>query len=313
MAVMANPSTDETLRGGAPTRESYAGADLHGRDFREADLRGVDFRGANLRGADFTRARTGARTPWQVVLLVVSFAVSLGVGVAAGYAGRVVRRLLQSQDARQQMLAVVVVAVLVLFAADAVWKGLEHALRTVLPITAAFAVIAGVLAVVAGVGTGRGALGGLIFLLIAAAMVALGALSRVVAGTVAMWAFALVAIAGGLIGGYLDGGLAAMVVAVAAMLVGRRALRSKGRYSFVSRFAVQLACAHGTRFDGADLRETVFDGAKLETSDFRGARLDGARFSDAKFRLCRFEGDMPTPPAPAQGERPDAAGSESRA
>ena len=273
-----------------------AGAELHGHDFHDADLRGVDFQGADLRGANFARARTGLTRPWQVALLTAALVVSLAIGVFAGFAGRLIERLLDSGDARQQVVALTVIATLILFVVVAAWKGMERAVLTVLPITAGLFLLVGIFAVALDLGSGRGALGAAAFLLFATAMIGLGALARAVAGTVAQWAFMLVAVLGAVAGGLLGGGLVSAIIALAALLVGQSALRGRAGYPFLAHTVAEIACARGTRFSGADLRGARFDEATLNDADFRGALLEGARFADARIRLCLFDDGKRLPP-----------------
>lgn len=267
----------------------YCGADLRGADFRHADVRHADFRGADLRRADFSHARTGSSTTWSALLLALSLATTLAFGVAAGFGGRWVRAFAASGDPREQLLAATVSATIVVFASVAVWRGVQKAVRLVLPTAAGVAVLVAVAAVVSGLGPGRGALGALLFLVLVATLVGFGALARAVAGDVAPWAFVLVAMAGGLIGGWVGGGATAAVIAITATLVGRRSMREHAGFDRLTHTALRIASSHGTRFDGADLRGASFDGARLARSSFRGARLDGTRLDRAHIRSCLFD------------------------
>ena len=267
----------------------YRGADLRDADFRHADVRHADFRGADLRRADFSHARTGTTTAWSALLLALSLAAALAFGIAAGFSGRLVRTFATSSDPREQLVAATVSAAILVFASLAVWRGMQKAVRLVLPTAAGVAVLIAVAAVASGLGPGRGALGALLLLVLVAILVGFGALARAVAGEVAPWAFVVVAVAGGLIGGWVGGGATAAVIAITAMLVGRRSIKERAGFDRLTHTALRIACSHGTRFDGADLRGASFDGARLERSSFRGARLDGAPLDGAHVRSCLFD------------------------
>jgi hypothetical protein len=283
-----------------PTRSfvgaRYADADLRGADFQGADVRQASFHGADLRGANFSNARAGPTAAWSIVLLLTTLGLSLALGVAAGFGGLRLQRFAASGDPREQVVAAAVLVGLVVFVVIAVWRGMEHAMRLVMPGAAGVAVLVAVAAVASGLGPGRGALGALVLLILLATIIGLGALARAIAGAVAQWAFVLVAVAGGLIGGWVGGGATAAIVAVAAMLVGRRSMHERPGSAHLTHAALRIACAHGTRFDGADLRGAIFDGARLDRSDFSGARLEGVRLDAAHIRSCLFdEGTKVTP------------------
>jgi hypothetical protein len=111
---------------GEPLRErTLAGARLRGADLRGADLRGADLSRADLSGADLRGARTGLAKRWAWVLIPSALLVSLGCGVVAGYAGRVLSRALGSPLPVMRGAGVFVAAALALFLAVTVVRGLR--------------------------------------------------------------------------------------------------------------------------------------------------------------------------------------------
>lgn len=282
---------------GAQALGATLGATPHSRNLEGADLRGRDLHAVDLRGADLRGVRTGLLPRWRVVLFFSALTASLALGAFAGVAGRLVQRLLESDDVRQHALAALVLFALLAILVTAAWKGGAAAMRTVVPVTAGSFVLVGALALASGLGPGRGALGAAAFVLLTTALVGLGGLARAVAGVISQGAFVAVAMLGGLLGGWLGGGWFAGLVAVAAVVVGQSALRGRRSYPLLSATVAEIACAHGTRFSGADLRGARFEGTKLVAIDFRGARLEDARFDEAKFHLCLFDAPQHHPPA----------------
>lgn len=266
------------------------------RVLRGADLRGLSFDRGSLAGADFNGARTGMRPGWQLLMVAGGLVASLGLGIVTGLAARYLMGFFDSGDPRKVALALNATAALVVYTVAAVWKGGDFAVRMVLPIVAALFLSAALIAVLTGVGTGVGAIVGLAFVLLGAVIVILGALARAVAGTAGMALFAPVAIAGALAGGIVGGGVPATIIALSAMIVGRRSLGANPRHPLLARLCVELACKGGTHFRGTDLAGADFTGATLTACDFRGADLTGARLEDATISMCLFDGDRATPP-----------------
>ncbi len=286
---MAESFAGEDLRG-----RSFVNQDLSGVEFRAADLRGASFRGANLRGADFREARAGVSGGRRAVIVALAFAFSIAIGVAAGRAGEYLHDLIRGDSDRRRLLGAILAIELLVFIAVSVWKGLRVAVRYVLPRVVAIAIVAFVVALLTGAGTGKGALALLAFAVLTAAIVALGSLARAVAGTTSTLLFAVVAISGALSSSLTGGGVAATVIAVGSMLIGRRALegREPGQ---LGRLSAILASRGGTSFRGADLSGATFESARLESTDFRGARLDGARLDRAQARSCVFDRGAQSP------------------
>ena len=277
------------LAGADLRRRTLVGAHLAGAHLRGADLRGADLGGANLRGADLSGIRAGMGPRWQAVVALAALVVSIGVGALSGLLGGFLWRLITSDEPRRQMIGGFVVAVLLVFLGAGIWRGLGVAIRSVLPVTASVAVAGGVVFIVAGVGTGVGALTVLVFLLLAVLIVLLSVFARAVAGAVGALAFVVVAISGALVGGWLGGGQVAFAVALGAMLIARRSSAREAIHPRLTRGLAKLACRGGTHFRDADLTDARFDDAQLTACDFRGARLEGADLERAQTHLCLFD------------------------
>jgi hypothetical protein len=278
--------------------QSFGDRDLSNADLHGADLRGADFRNANLRGANLREARTGLHRKWGALMVSAAFALSVVCGVGAGYAGRILHHAVTSEEPRLQFIGVLVASCLVLFLLVATVRGLRPAILRVLPPIVVLLLIAAVVAVVTGTGTGMGALAAIAFLMAVGAVVVLAAFARAAAGVAGTLMFAIAAVSGALVGGVLRGGVTAAVIAISAVIIGKRALGKGTGYPTIVDLTTKLACRGGTSFRGADLTGADFSGASLLACDFRGARLEGARFDDADVRLCLFDGE---PPAQAAG------------
>ncbi len=286
---MIEPSTPQ-IRGRCLREARLSSASLAG-----LDLRGVDLTGADLHGADLSRIRSGMSRLWAALLVTGSLVLSIVLGAVIGICARTLQSMYASDDERRRFVAMFVVAALLVFLAGGIWRGLGFASRNVLPVTAALAIAAGLIAVISGTGTGIGGLIALVFLALAAAIVVLSVLVRAVAGSVGKLVFSIVAIGGGLAGGATGGGLTAAAAAIGAMLMARRSARFEAAYPVLARTTSAIASRGGTRFRNANLAGANLTEAQLVACDFRGANLASARFDRATLRLCRFDPGVTIP------------------
>jgi hypothetical protein len=254
-----------------------------------ADLRGADFSGADLHDADLSNVRTGMSRTWAAVVFLASALFSLALGVVVGLGARTLRTMLASSDPRLQMGAMFVASSLIVFLVAGIWRGLRAAACEVLPVTAALAIAAGVIAVITRAGTGIGAALALVFLAVAAAVIGSCVLARATAGAIGKLFFMVTSIAGALAAGEAGGGIGATIVVMSAMIMARRSEKLEARYPALARATAAIACRGGTHFNGANLAGANLEHAHLVACDFRGANLDHARFDGAELRLCCFD------------------------
>jgi hypothetical protein len=233
------------------------------------------------------------RRSWAALVVLLAVALSIGSGVAAGFAGRLLQQTIFAQRPETRVLGIFVASMLAVFLVFTVVKGLNHAFRHVLPVLIAILGLAALLALASGSAPARGGLGAVAFILAAVGIMGLGVLARTAAGTAGVLLFAVAAIPGALSGSAIGGGLTATAIAVAAMIAGRRALKRDDLFPVISRIAVRVACREGTSFRGADLSNATFAGSRLECCDFRGATTVNTRFAPASLRLCLFDGEPP--------------------
>jgi hypothetical protein len=267
----------------------FVGARLGSASLQGRDVRGADFTGADLRGADLSHIRAGMSRGWAALLVVGSLALSIALGAVVGTCARFLHSMYVGDDMRRRLVVVFVVVAVLAFLIAGIWKGLWFATRRVLPVAAALAIAAGAFGVITGIGTGASGLLALVFVALAAVIVALSVLVRATAGTTGGLAFSIVAIAGGLAGGATGGGVIAAAVAIGAMVMARRSARLDAAFPALSRVTTAVASRGGTRFRDANLAGANFEHARLVACDFRGANLRGARLDRAAVRLCRFD------------------------
>lgn len=270
---------------------SFPNAQLDQADFSGADLRGSDFTRASLVGADFTHARLGVRSVTGAVLLAGALLVSIVAGLVTGYFVTAMRERVTSSEWQDVIGGWLLLTIVVAFLLVLVYRGIDTALRVFLVVAAlAIALDILVLFITGDLGRRRVERGlpviGLLFLF-GPAVVA-GILGRLVGGIFGSSAIALVAIAGGVAAGHVNGGLAAIVVSVLLVSVARRALTMDRRDLIVRRLAHRIITHRGTRFTGADLRRADFTGTELSQCDTSEAVLTGSVWDPGKDPI-RFE------------------------
>jgi hypothetical protein len=304
---MASEHTTSPLR-----EQSFVGARLPAASLGGTDLRGADFTGADLHDADLTRIRSGMSRGWTTLVVSAAFVLSVGIGLVAGICSRHLRAMYTSDERRLRLAAWFVTAMLLVFIAVGIGKGLRFASRTVLPGGTALAILIAIVAVATGSGTGSGALVAVIFLAFVALVVALSVLARAVAATAGRAAFTLVAVAGGLAGAIVGGGLGAAAIAIGAMLMAHRSAKLEAEHSLMDRTIAAIASRRGTRFCNANLAGANLEDAQLIACDFRGADLTGARFNRATMRACRLDrAGTRNPHDPTKDRRGTAGGAAS--
>src|SRR5215203_3645543 len=120
---------------------------------RGADLRGKNLDGASLSYADLRGVRTGMRASWAAMLITSGLALSLGCGIAAGFAGRELKRLISSEEPLQRAVGIFVAATMTIFLILTMWRGLRVAAERVLPVVFGTAAVAAMIAISSGAGT----------------------------------------------------------------------------------------------------------------------------------------------------------------
>jgi hypothetical protein len=256
-----------------------------------ADLRGADFHGADLHDADLSRVRTGMSRGWAALLFIGSASLSLALGIVVGLGSRTLHAMLASNDARLHMCAMFVLASMLVFAVAGIWRGLRFATYDVLPVTAALAVAAGIIAVITRAGTGIAAALALVFVAAAAAMIGLCVLVRATGGASGKLFFMVTSIVGALAAGAAGGGVGATIVVMSAVLMAKRSEKLEARYPMLARATAAIASRGGTCFRNANLAGANLERAHLVACDFRGANLERAKLDGAELRLCRFDRD----------------------
>lgn len=260
----------------------FRGQNLQNVDFTGADLRGADFSFANLAGAHFSKSKPGLRTSSKVLIFVFSLLVSLLSGYIAMLAGTTVQKLIYSTDWRLQVAGFLTMLFFLIFTASALFKGLDKAISKVLVVIIAVTIVLGLFMYFTGIGTGMGAVYGGIALLLMALMFVVGTIARATIGTMGSNVlFLIVALAGGLFGRSLGGGIGTVVMALACAVISKRALKEQTD-SLLKKIALSISSRLGTSFRNADLTNADFSDTVIENTNFSNAKLTGVNWKNTK-------------------------------
>ena len=265
---------------------SFRNQDLNHALFRESDLRGADFTESNLSGADFTHVRTGITPLNTVFIFLAALIVSLLSGYFAMLTGQTIQLMVASPDSKIKAAGYLALVMNVLFIAFALWKGGGNTIRNlIIPAIIVALIVAGV-AYVSGLGTGKGMLYLVVSFLFLVVMFVIGTIARAAAGALSNILFIVVALAGGMFGKSLGGGIGAVIMALSCAQISKRALSGAKGFENLRKVAFAITSRFGTSFRKTKLAGTDFTGAKIRNADFSNADMSQVKWDGVKKMNC---------------------------
>jgi len=267
-------------------RASFKNEDLSYASFRGSDLRGADFSGSNLIGADFTQVKTGITPANTVMIFFAALIVSLLSGYMAMLAGATVQGMVRSPDENVRLAGYASLVIVVAFIAFTYWKGLGDALRNLIIPACVLAVIIGIIAYVSGAGTGMGVVYLILSLLLVVLMFIVGTVARAAAGTLSNILFIIVALAGGMFGKSLGGGIGTVLMAISCALISKRALAGIKGFRGLRKIVFMITKRFGTSFRNSMLMDADFSQSQLRNSDFTNADVTFVNWSNSNKVNC---------------------------
>jgi len=260
----------------------FKGEDLHNVNFSGADLRGTDFSFANLNGAQFSGVKPGIRTRSKIYLFLFALLLSFLSGYMAMLAGSTVQKMVRSDDWRLEVSGYILFGFFLIFTATALWKGLDTAISKVLIALIVITILLGIIMYLTDVGTGMGAVYGVIVLVLMAAMFVIGTVARAAIGTLGSnILFLTIAVGGSVFGRSVGGGIGTIVMAIACAFISKRALKDEAD-SLLKRVAITISTWFGTSFIHADLSNADFSDSEIRNTNFFNANLTGVNWNNSK-------------------------------
>lgn len=268
---------NQNLRG-----KSFREQDIRNTDFSGSDLRGSDFTGANLAYANFSNTRSGLKTSSFILIFILTLLISLLSGYIAMLAGNTYQTMINSADEKIKLAGNITAAIFILFIILAVWKGGRFTFKIIFPVILLYLIL-GAIFKFTGAGTGIGAFYGALALCLLVLMFFVGTISRAGAGTLSSnIIFFIVAIGGAMFGRSLGGGLGTVILAIACMIISKRALNGTKGFEFLNSVSLKVSSYFGTSFKSSDLTNANFSYSVIKNTDFTGANLDGVNWENAR-------------------------------
>lgn len=268
--------------------------DLGSTSFSGSDLRGADFTGSNLMGADLSNVKTGIRPIYVVAIFIIALAISLVSGYIAAKASLTIKGMLDDESGKIRLagiISLVIVAFSFLYALRR--GGNKTILHVIIPVIIAMAIIAAVFRW-SGIGTGIGAFYIAFTVVFVVVMIYIGTVARAAAGSLSNILFIIVAIAGGIFGKSITGGIGPVILAVVCALLSKRALNNVKHFALLRRVIFFMTTRFGTSFRNTNLTNADFSNSVLRNTDFSGADLTGTKWSNSTKLNCKINDEIVT-------------------
>jgi hypothetical protein len=266
----------QNLRNRDFSRESLGSA-----NFSDADIRGANFSDADLNGARFSRSRGGVPPMWVVAIVGAALLVAALVGIVAALATAAMAQRVATGDNTDRLAVVVITAIGITTIALATFKSFRLAFTTGTLLSALVLAVAVPILLIRDDFSLRVTAISVIWLVAIVGTFAVGAIARATAGIISPIAFLVVAVVGAAAARTVGGTAFAVLIAVSAVILARRALSNPdgvkalhgGTHDFIHR--------RTTSYRRANLTSAIFTDATTGLSDFTDAVVTGATFEGA--------------------------------
>lgn len=252
-------------------KNSFRDQQLASADFSGSDLRGTDFSGADLRLANFSHARTGITQRIKVGVFACAFVISVFSGYVSTHAGHTVEAMLSSDQQRIRYAGIASLVIIGIFILHSIWKGPGNAIYKFILPALATALAVGLISHFSGAGNGIAILYLIAALLLAVIMFLTAIVAKTAIGSLSSILYTIVAITGGIFAKSGGGGIAALIMAIATMLVCRRTSKGIAGFQHFQKINFFLTRKFGTSFRNCKLQGATFTGSRLQNCDFSNA------------------------------------------
>lgn len=273
---------------------SFQNQDLTNVRFTDSDLRGTDFTGADLSGAHFKNIKTGISPRNVAWLFFTALCVSLLSGFFAMLVGRMVQTMLASEDDKIRIAGIFSIVMIVVFIAYALWKGGRNTINHLLLPSTILAILTGVVAYFSGLGTGRGMLYLVLSFFLLVVMFVVGTIARAAAGTLSNIIFLVVALAGGMFGKSIGGGIGTVLLAVSCAYVSKKALAGAKGFEYLKKIAFAITTRFGTSFRNSIMTDVYFFDSKIQNADFSNTDISHVNWGNSKKTNCLIDQNIIT-------------------
>lgn len=268
-------------RGRRLRNQTFVSRSLAGADFSDSDIRGADFTDADLRGARFCRSRGGISPAWVAAVIAITLLLAAGTGVIAAMATSAMAGRLGSGETMDRAAVLTMTVIGFTMIVIAVFRDLRRAMLVGGIASAVVLAIVVPLLVIQDAFSARTTAISVIWVVAIVTTFLLGAVARASAGIVSPVAFFVVVAAGAFTTKTVGGTILAVLIALAAVILARRALADPAGAGWLHRVSRRLILDRATRYRRADLSNADFTDAVTGPSDFGDAIITGATFDGA--------------------------------
>lgn len=268
---------------------SFKNEGLANVQFTDADLRGVDFTGSDLSGAHFKNIKTGIAPLNVAWLFLAALSVSLLSGFIAMLVGRNIQNMLASEDNKIRAAGICALVMIAVFIAYALWKGGKNAIQHLIVPATILASLTGLVAYFSGLGTGKGMLYLVVSFFLLVLMFVVGTIARAAAGTLSSIIFLFVALAGGMFGRSIGGGIGTVLMAITCAYVSKKALSGAKGFDYLKTIACAITSRFGTSFRNSIMTDVYFSDSKIHNADFTNTDVSHVNWGNSRKTNCLID------------------------
>jgi hypothetical protein len=273
---------------------SFENEDLHNIQFVDSDLRGTDFSNADLTHATFKHVKTGIPPRNAIWLFLAALAVSILSGFLAMLVGRMVQSMLASGDDKIRTAGICTIVMIIAFISYVLWKGGQNVIGHLILAATILAMLTGIIAYFSGLGTGKGMLYLVLSFFLLVFMFIVGTIARAAAGSMSNIIFLIVALAGGMFGKSIGGGIGTVIMAVTCAYVSKKALSGAHGFEFLKKIARGITSRFGTSFRNSIMSEVYFSDSKIQNADFTHADISRVNWGNSRKTNCLIDQNIVT-------------------
>lgn len=273
--------TSRDYRGQSIRNKDFSGENLAGADFSDADIRGTNFSDADLNGARFSRSRGGVSPIWTVTVVGGALLIASLVGVVAALTTAAMAQRIATGDSSDRLAVLVIAAIGLTTIAIATFRSFRQAFLVGTIASLIVLAVAVPLLVARGEFSLQVTAISVIWLVAIVGTFLVGAVARATAGIISPVAFLIVAAVGTIAARTVGGSVFAILIAVAAVILAKRALANPDEVEMLHRGSHSFILRRTTIYRRANLTNAVFTDAVTGPSDFTDAIITGATFEGA--------------------------------
>jgi hypothetical protein len=202
--------------------------------------------------------------------------------------------MLASGDDKIRTAGICTIVMIIAFISYVLWKGGQNVIGHLILAATILAMLTGIIAYFSGLGTGKGMLYLVLSFFLLVFMFIVGTIARAAAGSMSNIIFLIVALAGGMFGKSIGGGIGTVVMAVTCAYVSKKALSGAHGFEFLKKIARGITSRFGTSFRNSIMSEVYFSDSKIQNADFTHADISRVNWGNSRKTNCLIDQNIVT-------------------